>query len=216
VTEADEIESGAAALGVALRSEQRDALVQFAALLRRWNNAFNLVSRRDIPRLGARHLLDALSLAPMLHGRRVLDLGTGAGLPGIALAIARPDVEFTLLDRSERRIRFVRQATIELNLRNAAPIACDYADFRAGTLFDTVVSRAVAKPAVLWRVAANLLAPGGIALFQVGARERDAADLDANVEPLLVRIPGLTQAHHLLRVSRSAATPNMAPQDADR
>lgn len=216
MTEADEIESGAAALGVALRPEQRDALAQFATLLHRWNSAFNLVSRRDIPRLVARHLLDALSLVPMLQGRRVIDLGTGAGLPGVPLAIARPDVEFTLVDRSERRIRFVRQVTIELNLKNVAPVACDYADFRAGTLFDTVVSRAVAKPAALWRIAANLLAPGGIALFQVGANERDGADLGANVESLFVRIQGLAQPHRVLRVSPSGATPNMAPQDADR
>jgi 16S rRNA (guanine527-N7)-methyltransferase len=216
VTEADEIESGAAALGAALDGQRSQALLQFAALLRRWNGAFNLVSRSDVPRLIARHLLDALSLVPMLCGRRVLDLGTGAGLPGIPLSIARPDIEFTLLDRSERRIRFVRQVAIELGLKNVTPIASDYADFRADALFDTVVSRAVAKPAALWRVAANLLAPGGIALFQVGAHEREAADLDANVEPLLVRIPGLTRAHHVLRVSRRGATPNMAPQDADR
>ena len=216
MTEVDQLESGAAALGVALNEVQSDRLLRFAALLRRWNGAFNLVSRRDIPRLVARHLLDALSLSPMLRGRRVLDLGTGAGLPGIPLAIARPDAQFTLLDRSERRIRFVRQATIELDLKNVALLTSDYADFRPSALFDTVTSRAVAKPASLWRVAADLLTPDGIALFQVGTRERENAELDANVEPMFVCIPGLAQPHHVLRVSRFGKTSNMTPQDADR
>lgn len=216
MTEAEELESGALALGVRLNPSQIESLIRFATLLRRWNNAFNLVSRRDVPRLAARHLLDALSLVPMIVGRRVLDLGTGAGLPGIPLAIARPDIEFTLLDRSERRIRFVCQATLDLSLPNVHPVSADYADFRPGILFDTVVSRAVAKPAALWRDAANLLAPDGIALFQVGALERDSDLPDTNVESVSVRIPGLAQLHRVLRVRRHAATPNLVPQDADR
>lgn len=216
MTEAEELEAGALALGVGLNPSQIENLVRFAALLRRWNSAFNLVSRRDVPRLAARHLLDALSLAPMIIGRRVLDLGTGAGLPGIPLAIARPDVEFTLLDRSERRIRFVRQATLELSLENVDAVSADYADFRPGTLFDTVVSRAVAKPAALWRDAATLLASDGIALFQVGAPERDSKLPDANVESVSVHIPGLAQTHCVLRVRRHSVTFNSVPQDADR
>ena len=216
MTEADELESGARELGVGLNAGQIERLVRFAALLRRWNNAFNLVSRGDVGRLAARHLLDALSLVPLIVGRRALDLGTGAGLPGIPLAIARPDVEFTLLDRSERRIRFVRQAKLDLSLENVVPVSADYADFRPDALFDTVVSRAVAKPAGLWRDAASLLAADGIALFQVGALERDAELPDANIESVSVRIPGLAQLHRVLRVRRHAMTPNLVPQDPDR
>ncbi len=134
MTEADELEAGAAALGVELTAAQVGQLIQFAALLRRWSAAFNLVSRRDIPRLAARHLLDGLSLAPMLSGHRILDLGTGAGLPGVPLAIACPGLEFTLIDRSERRMRFVRQATIDLNLTNAVGISADYRRFPPGKL----------------------------------------------------------------------------------
>jgi 16S rRNA (guanine527-N7)-methyltransferase len=216
VTASDELESGATALGVELQPAQVERLLQFAALLRRWNGAFNLVSRRDAPRLVARHLLDALSLAPMLQGARVLDLGTGAGLPGVPLAIANPDKAFTLIDRSERRIRFVRQATIDLGLSNVTPIAADFADFRADGLFDTVVSRAVAKPAALWRVAADLLAPGGIVLFQVGESELQIANLEADARSLSIRIPGLTQLHHVLRMSRRSTAPNGPIKDAER
>ncbi len=203
--ESDEIDSGARALGVELPVLQRDRLVEFAALLRRWGAAFNLVSRRDGPRLVSRHLLDSLSLVPMLQGNRVADLGTGAGLPGVPLAIACPEREFTLIDRSERRIRFVRQAASELGLTNVVLVAADFGDFRAEPLFDTVVSRAVAKPAALWRVAVDLLTAGGIALFQVGESELQPAEVEADARSVSVHIPGLSRTHHVLRMSRPSA-----------
>jgi 16S rRNA (guanine527-N7)-methyltransferase len=205
VTESDEIESGAKLLGVELHVAQQERLIRFAALLRRWGAAFNLVSRRDAPRLVARHLLDSLSLAPMLQGGRVVDLGTGAGLPGVPLAIACPDRTFTLIDRSERRIRFVRQAAAELELTNVVPIAIDFDDFRPDALFDTVVSRAVAKPAALWRVAVDLLSAGGLALFQVGESELPPADVEANATSVSVHVPGLSRTHYVLRMNRRSA-----------
>lgn len=205
MTESDEIASGAGTLGIELQKAQQEQLLQFAALLRRWGAAFNLVSRGDNPRLVARHLLDALSLAPMLQGNRIVDLGTGAGLPGIPLAIACPERTFTLIDRSERRIRFVRQAVVELGLTNVLPIAIDFDDFRADSLFDTVVSRAVAKPAALWRVAAELLAPGGLALFQVGELELQPADVKVETQSVSVCVPGLSRTHYVLRMKRRNA-----------
>jgi 16S rRNA (guanine527-N7)-methyltransferase len=202
VIESDEIESGARALGVELQKAQGEQLLQFAALLRRWGAAFNLVSRADNPRLAARHLLDALSLAPMLRGVRIVDLGTGAGLPGVPLAIACPEHSFTLIDRSERRIRFVRQAVVEIGLTNVVPIAIDFDDFRPDTLFDTVVSRAVAKPAALWRTAAGLLSADGLALLQVGELDLKPADVEAEIESVSVRVPGLSRTHYVLRMKR--------------
>ena len=202
MTDAEELAAGAAALGVELDKAKLDRLVAFAQLLRRWNTAFNLVSRRDIGRLVARHLLDSLSLAPRLRGRRVLDLGTGAGLPGVPLAIAHPLLNFTLVDRGERRIRFVQQACMEFEIANVDAIAADFASFRATALFDTVVSRAVAKPAALWRVAEKLLASEGVVLLQVGAAEdaKLGVDADAHTEP--IRIPGIEQPQHIMTIRR--------------
>lgn len=211
MTESQDLEAAAAELGVLLPSAQSERLLQFATLLRRWNAAFNLISRRDLPRLVARHLLDSLSLLPLLRGTRVLDLGTGAGLPGVPLAIARSDVRFTLIDRSERRIRFVRQAAIELGLQNVDAVEADYVHFRADGQFDTVVSRAVAKPAALWRIAAAALDSDGQALFQTGADERDVASVAADVERVVIRVPGLARVHHVLRVQKR----NLEPKDAD-
>ena len=203
MTDVEELAAGATALGVALDGVQIGRLASFAHLLRRWNSAFNLVSRRDIRRIVARHLLDSLSLSSMLHGPRVLDLGTGAGLPGVPLAIARPSLHFTLVDRRERRIRFVRQACMELELSNVDAIAADFTSFRATTPFDTVVSRAVAKPASVWRVAASLLAADGVALLQVGAAEGTDLDVDANAHVESIRIPGIEQPQHIMTIRRA-------------
>jgi 16S rRNA (guanine527-N7)-methyltransferase len=212
VTEVDNLAAGATALGVWLDAEQIEKLLKFAALLARWNSAFNLISRRDIERLGPRHLLDSLSLCRYLQGSRVADLGTGAGLPGLPLAIANTDTAFTLVDRNERRIRFVRQAAFELDLRNVEAIASDFVRFRPSVLFDTVVSRAVTTPSKLWRMTAPLLAPAGQALFLVGAGSDDIVVGAAHIERIDIRVPGLSRPHQLLRL-----TAEMLPQkEADR
>jgi 16S rRNA (guanine527-N7)-methyltransferase len=202
VTDADELAAGARAIGVELDEAQIGRLVAFARLLRRWNSAFNLISRGDVRRIVARHLLDSLSLAPHLRGGRVLDLGTGAGLPGVPLAIARPSVHFTLIDRGERKIRFVRQACMEIGLSNVDAIAADFASFRAAGPFDTVASRAVAKPAALWRVATRLLAADGVALLLVGATEDTEVAIDASVHIETIRIPGIERPQHIMTIRR--------------
>jgi 16S rRNA (guanine527-N7)-methyltransferase len=212
VTEIHDLSAGATALGVSLDSGQLDRLLEFAALLKRWNAAFNLVSRRDIERLLPRHILDSLSLSRFLRGSRVADLGTGAGLPGLPLAIVHAQMGFTLIDRNQRRIRFVRQAAFELGLTNVDTIASEFARFRPGILFDTVVSRAVTAPTTLWRVAAPLLAPGGQALLLVGANSDDVVSGAATIERIDIRVPGLSRSHRLLRLTAEA----QPQKEADR
>jgi 16S rRNA (guanine527-N7)-methyltransferase len=205
VTESDALSAGARQLGISLVPQASDRLIRFAALLRRWNAAFNLVSRRDMSRLVPRHLLDALSLQPYLRGTRVLDLGTGAGLPGLPLAIVCPALQFTLVDRTARRIRFVQQVVAELALHNVEAIVADFDEFRPTALFDTVVSRAVAAPPQLWESAARLLGPDGQALLQIGASALELATDSVNVERFELRIPGLASSHQLLRITRRSA-----------
>jgi 16S rRNA (guanine527-N7)-methyltransferase len=171
VISASAIGAGASALGVALGVDQASVLAKLAALLIRWNRTHNLISKRDEARILPRHLLDSLSLAPFLHGSRILDVGTGAGLPGIPLAVADPERSFVLLDRSERKLKFARQATIELGLDNVEIVCADVAEYRPGVLFDTVVARAVAEPIRLWRAIRHVLAPDGIGLFASGNPE---------------------------------------------
>ncbi len=139
----------------------------FCALLRCWNRAFNLVSRRDIGRLWERHVLDSLAISDLLEGKRVLDLGSGAGFPGLPLAITEPQRHFTLLDSSERKVRFLRQAAIELKLANVEVVQGRAESLDAG--FDSVLARAVssAERVVAW--SETLLRPGGCLLLYAPA-----------------------------------------------
>ena len=150
--------------------EAVEALEHYERLIRRWNPRANLVSRRDLGRLRDRHVLDSLSLLPWWHGS-LADVGSGAGFPGVPLAIARPDSPVTLLERSERKARFLQHVIIELALRNVELLEADVTK-PPGSLakrgFDTVTARAVAPPAATWRLLRGLLATTGVALLQSG------------------------------------------------
>lgn len=149
-----------------------EALETYEQLIRRWNVRGNLVSRRDLDRLRDRHVLDSLSLISWVNGS-LADVGSGAGFPGVPLAIARPDSPVTLVERSERKIRFLQQVVIELGLPNVRIVEADVgrptsAGSLGGQVFGTVTARAVAPPAATWRLLRGLLAPQGVALLQSG------------------------------------------------
>lgn len=194
------LRADAARVGVALDDEQIDTLCAFAALIRRWSDAMNLVSRADLGRLEARHLIDSLAFVPHVRGHTVADLGTGAGLPGLPIAIARPELDVTLLDRSEKRLRFVRQAIVELALGNVTVLAADASRFRPTTGFDTVVARALADPAATWRLARPLLAARGRLVWATADNVAipDVGCADAAIHP--VSLPGVERRHQLIVV----------------
>lgn len=156
--------SGLAGGSAALGQSQLDALAAFEVLLRRWGKRYNLVSRRDLERLRQRHIEDSLALVPWCAGTLV-DVGSGAGLPGVPLAIARPQLAVTVLERSERKCAFLRHVVIELGLRNVVIEQADARRFRPPAGFRTGVARAVAPPAAAWRLVKPLLASGGTALL---------------------------------------------------
>jgi 16S rRNA (guanine527-N7)-methyltransferase len=206
VTATDALRDGAERIGVDLSEEQVAKLVAFAALLRRWSESMNLVSRGDLARLEARHLIDSLAFVPHVRGPRVVDLGTGAGLPGVPIAIARPDIAVTLLDRSEKRLRFARQAVVELALRNVDVLAADAARFRPAVGFDTVVARALAEPDVTWRLARPLLANGGRVVWATAEHTAvpDVGRARATIRS--VALPGIERRHQLIVVDVDDAT----------
>jgi 16S rRNA (guanine527-N7)-methyltransferase len=194
-----ELADGLAGLGLSVTGEHQAPLLAFVDLLLKWNRKVNLVSRGDESRIVPRHLLDSLVLQTWLRGQRVADLGSGAGLPGIPLAIVEPERAFTLVDRSERRTRFVRQVVIELGLDNVDVITGDAASYRSATGFDTVTSRAVDHPATMWRLARPLFAAaGGRALLQCGEQHHDARfDAAYAAQFLSTFVPGLDRSHYL-------------------
>jgi 16S rRNA (guanine527-N7)-methyltransferase len=159
---------GAAQLGIELSEAQQDALLHYLALLVKWNRVYALISRRDGDDWLARHLLDSLAVLPYINGSRVIDVGSGAGLPGIPLAIMQPDVAFTLLDSNSKKARFMTQAVIELGLKNVTVVDRRAEEFRPETGFDCVVSRAFATIADMLGVAGHLVTDNGHFLAMKG------------------------------------------------
>ncbi|MXY15405.1 MAG: 16S rRNA (guanine(527)-N(7))-methyltransferase RsmG, partial [Proteobacteria bacterium] len=143
----------------------RQALLQFMQLLQKWNTAYNLTAVADTDTLLHRHVFDSLSLLPHLAGRRVIDVGSGAGLPGIPLAIACRDREFLLLDANAKKTRFIQQCIIEIGLQNARVHRQRVEAYVPPQGFDTVVSRALAPADTLLAWVDPLLERGRVLLM---------------------------------------------------
>ena len=125
-----------------LSAQVQGLLLSYLLLLDKWNHAYNLTSVRDIAEMIPVHILDSLSIANYLHGQRILDVGTGAGLPGIPLAIIYPEREFVLLDSNGKKTRFLTHVIQQLNLKNVTVIQHRVENYRPEQCFDSIVSRA--------------------------------------------------------------------------
>lgn len=204
ITPRAQLDEGLKALNLDLAETQRQRLIQFLTLMMRWNRSFNLTAVRDPREAVTRHLLDSLAVLPYLAGTPVLDLGTGPGLPGIPLAIAEPTAHFVLLDSNGKKIRFVRQAALELNLHGIEAVQARMESYRPPQKFATIISRAVAELETLWQAAEPLLASPGRLLVMKGRRpEAELAALSAptpRCHPLSV--PGLNAERHLIEIRR--------------
>lgn len=130
---------------ISLSDQQKNLLVGYVEMLHKWNKAYNLTSVRDPEQMLIRHIMDSIVVEPHLQGSRFIDVGTGPGLPGVPLAIVRPDAHFTLLDSLGKRIRFLKQVQHELKLVNIEPVQSRVEDFPAEPPFDGVISRAFAS-----------------------------------------------------------------------
>lgn len=161
------------AIAELLDEAARDLLIRYLLLLARWNQAYNLTAIRDPREQVARHLLDSLAVLSWVTRGPVLDLGTGAGLPGIPLAIARPDLDFTLLDSNGKKTRFVRQAVLDLGLKNVEVIQIRLEAYRPERKFATIVARALASLPSLRASAQGLSAADGCLLALKGRLAED-------------------------------------------
>lgn len=131
-------------LGLTVSNQQIDLLIDYLGLLQKWNKSYNLTAIRDTKEMVARHLLDSLSIVPYIQGNRLIDVGTGAGLPGVVLAIVFPDKHIDLLDSNGKKTRFLFQVKVALGLENLTIHHCRVESFHPPQLFDGVVSRAFA------------------------------------------------------------------------
>jgi 16S rRNA (guanine527-N7)-methyltransferase len=199
---------GLAQLGVAAGQRPTGALLRYLELMRQWNKAYNLTSITDPDDMVVRHLLDSATARPYLHGGAILDLGTGAGLPGIPLALLEPSRQFTLLDSVGKKLRFLRQVVTELRLANVVLVHARVEDWRPQGTFDTVICRAFGSLAEFARLCAALPAPGGRLVAMKGRLPTaEIAGLPpgwrtAAVEP--VTVPGLNAERHIVVLERQA------------
>ena len=199
------LEKGLALLATPLPVEDQQRLLAFVRLLAKWNAAYNLTAVRDPEEMVTRHVLDSLAVLPHLHGRRVLDIGTGPGLPGIPLAVARPDLAFTLLDANAKKTRFVTQAVGELGLKNVEVVQTRVENYRPVQKFDTLAARAFASVTDILENARHLCAPHGQFLVMKGLYpEAELAAIPAEYvlrEVVALKVPGLEAARHLAIVT---------------
>ncbi len=193
-------------LDLALDEPTQARLLAYLDLLAKWNRSYNLTSVRKPAQMLVRHLLDSLVIHSFLRGPRILDVGTGAGLPGIPLALACPGQDFTLLDSNSKKTRFVTQAVAELGLGNVSVVQSRVEAFEAAAGFDTIVSRAYSTLAEFVRDVQSLLAADGILLAMKGVYPTtELAELAApfklaqNVE---LQVPGLNAERNLLIIRR--------------
>lgn len=200
------LETGMAELGLKLPTDAPAMLCSYIEVLQQWNRKYNLTAVRAPAQIVSRHILDSLAVAPWVHGTRVLDVGTGAGLPGIPLAVAFPERHFTLLDSHGKKTRFVTHAATMLGLRNVEVVQARVETYRAPEPFATVITRAFAALGEFLGASAHLGASGTRWLAMKGAPPADELQaLPAGFRLLAVhalKVPGLDAARCVVEVER--------------
>jgi 16S rRNA (guanine527-N7)-methyltransferase len=176
-------------LGLPNDADKLELLLQFITLIEKWNKVYNLTAIRNREEMARLHILDSLAICPHLHGKRLIDIGTGAGLPGIPLAIFHPEMEFVLLDSNSKKTRFVQQAILELKLKNVSVLHSRVEDYRPTEGFDSVTCRAFASMSDILKLTSHLLNEDGLLLAMKGQRpdeELTALSQPYKVVPIVV------------------------------
>jgi len=202
---ATQIAEGLAAMGVDLPAAARERLEQHLNLIAKWNRVHNLTAVRETEQMVVLHLLDSLSVLPHVQGAHsVVDVGTGPGLPGVPIAIARPDARVTLLDSSHKKCAFLQQAKTELGLANVEVVCDRVENWKPAAKFDAVVSRAFSDLADFVAQAQHLVASGGQLIAMKGVYPFDEiARVPAShrvARVLELHVPTLEAKRHLVFV----------------
>ncbi len=207
----DLLEKGIANLRLGLNSEQHAQLFKYGQLIQKWNRVYNLTAIRDNRELITHHLLDSLAVLPEIAcalqatlNPRVLDVGAGAGLPGLVLAIARPNWQITLIDTVQKKAAFMQQAVASLGLKNAHAVHGRVEEYQPGVPFDLICSRAFSSIDNFIALSQHLLAEGGQFAALKGRVEVDSEvpagwRIDA-LHP--IQVPFLDEARHLFMIKR--------------
>jgi len=198
---ADRLHAGLAALKLDLDTTAQERLLAYLDLLTKWNKTYNLTAIHEPERMLTHHLLDSLAVLPFISAGRLLDVGSGAGLPGIPLALARPGMHVTMLDASHKKVAFMQQAIIELGLRNSEALHVRVEDLKSEVPFGQIVSRAFSDLSEFVRLSGHLLAQGGEWLAMKGLYPNEelaqlkGARLKADIK---LNVPELGADRHLI------------------
>lgn len=197
-----QLAQGLAELGVALPGGADERLLRYLALLQKWNRVYNLTAIREQPRLVTHHILDSLAVVPFLPAGSIVDVGTGPGLPGVPLAIARPGDPVTLLDSNHKKGAFLRQVVIECELRNVQVQIGRAEDWRPAELFSVAISRAFSDLPGFVEAARHLVAASGVLAAMKGVYPDEELALlpaTARVDRVIrLEVPGLRADRHLV------------------
>lgn len=201
----EKLRDGLAELGLDLDATAHARLLDYLALLEKWNRVYNLTAIVEPERMLSHHLLDSLAVLPHVDADRLLDVGSGGGLPGIPLALARPSLRVTLLESSHKKAAFLQQAVIELRLTNVETVQARAQDYRPASRFPRIISRALSDLAQFVRLTDHLLAEGGQWLAMKGVYpHEEIAQLECArlIRDVRLRVPGLAAERHLVFLER--------------
>ncbi|MGZ5077587.1 MAG: 16S rRNA (guanine(527)-N(7))-methyltransferase RsmG [Methylobacter sp.] len=193
--------NGIAALHLNVTDDQVDRLLDFIKLIEKWNKAYNLTAIRNREEMARLHILDSLAIVPHIEGKRIIDIGTGAGLPGIPLAICLPDIHFTLLDSNAKKTRFVQQVILELKLKNVEVLHSRVEDYHPEQGYDAVLTRAFASLPDIVKLTSHLLSKDGVLLAMKGqSLDAELAEITAQKSVIAVSVPGADVERCLIRI----------------
>ncbi|MEE8222335.1 MAG: 16S rRNA (guanine(527)-N(7))-methyltransferase RsmG [Nitrosomonadaceae bacterium] len=205
---ATQLADGIAALEIALPHEAQARLLQYLMLVKKWSQVYNLTAVRQPEAMLSQHLFDSLVVLPHMVGPHVADVGSGAGLPGIPLALVRPDWHVVLFESNHKKAIFLQQARIELGLKNVEVVAERVESFQPTEKFDTVISRAFSSLVVFVKLAGHLCREGGggkIVAMKGACPQEDLAQFPAQFaidKVFPVMVPGLEAKRHLVIIKR--------------
>ena len=183
------LNTGLQELGI---STENEPLLHYLSLLHKWNRSYNLTAIRDMDVMVTRHLLDSLAIAPWIRGKRLLDVGTGAGLPGIPLALIQPDLHVVLLDSNGKKIRFLQEVKRALTIDNIEIVQTSVENYHPSRGFDTVTSRAFSDLAQMLKWTNHLVETNGIWLAMKGRYpETELASINLPYQVQSYTVPGL-------------------------
>jgi 16S rRNA (guanine527-N7)-methyltransferase len=200
MTEASLLASGIAQMGLDVSRETQEKLLLYMALLHKWNKVYNLTAVREPSEMVTLHLLDSLSVSPFIKARNLLDVGSGAGLPGIVMAIIKPDLQVTTIDTVQKKAIFMRQVKGELGLENLDVVHARVESYQPKQKFEMIISRAFSELTLFLKLTKHLLAENGAWLAMKGQMPNAELEiLDVKSKKIIqLNVAGLQAERHLV------------------